>query len=145
VSKSDEPNNGLKRIFDQYAKALHDAPGARKLAMLADTAKRIPAPLLDDLEALVAKLDDVPLVGNDIGVHLFDVAFCDAKYAHGTAFAIALRDRLQLYIDDPDVAQNERGVLRERVAWWRMAALGRAGELTRWPALVLKNMDHSNG
>jgi hypothetical protein len=103
---------------------------------LAKTAKKIPEPLLADLAALILQLDDVQLVGNDIAVHLIEVSHCDARYPDATAFASALKTRLQRYASDPPVAKDARGDFRERVAFWRMA-LSRAGELCRLPAIVL--------
>jgi hypothetical protein len=51
--------------------------------------------------------------------------------------------RLQRYVENADEAASARAEFKERVGWWRMA-LGRAGELSRWPAMVLiKEM--SNG
>jgi hypothetical protein len=126
----------LDRIFTLFAEQLRDAPGALRLARLAKTAKRIPSPLLDDLEALTLQLDDVQLVGDDIAIHLLDVDFCDARCADATEFALALKTRLQRYASDPLAAKDARGSLKERIAWWRMA-LSRAGGLRRWPAIVL--------
>jgi hypothetical protein len=91
---------------------------------------------LDDLATLITKIDDVQLVGNDIAIHLIEIAFCDGRCADAVAFASALRKRLRHYADDPHAAQNTRGVFRERVAWWQMA-VSRAAELSRWPAVVL--------
>jgi hypothetical protein len=99
------------------------ALGAARVARLARTAKRIPGPLLADLEALIAQLDDVQLVGNDIALHLIDVGYCDAKYVDAVAFAQALKTRLQRYVDSPLAASDARGNFRERVAWWRMAGI----------------------
>jgi hypothetical protein len=50
-----------------------------KIARLARSAKRIPTSLLDDLAALVAKIEDVQLVRGDIATHLFDLAYCGAR------------------------------------------------------------------
>jgi hypothetical protein len=132
---SDEPNP-LAEIFSRFAEYLNDAPYAKRLARLAKTATRTPDRLLDDVTELIVQLDDVPLVGNDISVHLLDVAYCDAKYANAIAFTSALRLRLQDYVDNPDVAASARGNLTGRVGWWRFA-LSRSGELCKWPAMIL--------
>ncbi|RXG86143.1 hypothetical protein [Bradyrhizobium zhanjiangense] len=131
----DEPN-AFEKIFGHFAKRLHDAPGAARLARLAQTAKRIPEPLLDDLAALILQLDDVQLVDGDVALNLIEVGFCDVRYTDAVAFASALKTRLQGYVDDPRVASNARGDFRDRVAWWHMA-LSRAAELCRWPAFLL--------
>jgi hypothetical protein len=137
--------NSFVQIFERYAEALDDAPHASRLARLARTATRVPDALLDDLAELIVRLDDVVLVGNDISVALLDVGFCDVKFADATAFSLALKRRLHSYVEDPEVAASARGNLKERAAWWRMA-LGRAGELCRWPAIVLmKNEGSSSG
>jgi hypothetical protein len=78
----------------------------------------------------------VQLVGDDIAISLIEVGFCDLRFADAVEFAAALRTRLQRYIREPRVANNERRVLKERISWWSMA-LGRAAELCRWPAIVL--------
>jgi hypothetical protein len=130
-------------MFTHFAERLRDAPGAGRLARLARTAKRVPETLLTDLTALIAQLDDVPLVGADIALSLIDVAFCDVKYSDALAFAVALRTRLQEYVRDSRVADNARSDFRDRVAWWKMA-LGRAAELCRWPAIVLMTETCSN-
>jgi hypothetical protein len=132
----DEPSNPFEKIIVRFAEQLHDAPGAARLARLAKTVRRIPEPVLDDLAALITQLNDAQLVGDDIAVHLIEVGYCDAKYSDATEFTCALRTRLQRYIREPRVANNERGDLKERISWWRMA-LGRAAELCRWPAIVL--------
>ena len=132
---ADEPNP-FETVLTHFAERLRDAPGAARLARLAKTARRIPEPLLADLTALVVQLDDIELVGADIGLHLIDIAYCDAKCAGAVHFLVKLRERLQRYVDDPRVASDARGDFRERVAWWQMA-LGRAVELCRWPAVVL--------
>jgi hypothetical protein len=111
----------LDRIFALFAEQLPDAPGASRLARLAKTAKRIPAPLLDDLAALVVQLDDTELVGGDI-----EVSFCDARYADAVEFASALRARLRRYVGSPQLAEASRGEFRERIGWWR----------SRWAARV---------
>jgi hypothetical protein len=85
---------------------------------------------------LVAQLDDVQLVGNDIAIHLIEVGFCDARYADAAEFASALRSRLRRYVRSPDVAEAAREDFRRRIGWWKMA-LGRAFELRKWPAIVL--------
>ena len=128
--------NPFEMIFAHYAEQLRDAPGAARLARLARTAKRIPEPVLADLTALITQLGDTQLVGDDISLHLIDVAFCDTRYADAVEFVSALRTRLQRYNREPRVAINARGDFRDRVAWWRMA-LGRAAELCRWPGIVL--------
>jgi hypothetical protein len=139
---SDADKNPFEVIFELYAARLNDAPGASRLARLSRSAKRIPAPLLARLTELVVEIDDPQFVGDDIAVHLFDVSHCDAKCANATAFVSALGERLQRYLDNDLAAERARGVLRERAAWWKMA-LSRAGELCRWPAIVLmKTTDH---
>jgi hypothetical protein len=130
-----EPNP-LEQILARFAEQLADAPGAGRLARLARTAKHIPDPLLADLAELILQLNDVRLVGNDIFVHLIEVSHCDARYADATEFATALKARLQRYVGNPLAAKDARGDFKERVAWWR-TALSRAGELCRWPAIVL--------
>lgn len=90
------------------------------------------------------RLDDVQLVGDDVAAHIFEISHCDARCINATAFAIALGKRLQHYLDNPVTADGARAELRERVAWWRIA-LSRAGDLARWPALVLNNRDRQNG
>jgi hypothetical protein len=126
----------LELILACFAERLNDAPGASRLARLAKTAGRIPEPLLADLETLIIQLGDVPLVGDDIAAHLLEVSHCDARWADATEFATALKIRLQRYASDPLAARDARRSYAERVAWWRMA-LSRAGELCRWPAIVL--------
>jgi len=131
----DDPNP-FEQIFGHYAERLRDAPGARVLVRLAQTARRIPEPLLARLTASVVEIDDPQFIGNDIAVHLFEVSHCDARYANAMAFVSALEKRLRCYIDNPVAASAARGDLQERAAWWRMA-LNRASELSRWPAIVL--------
>jgi hypothetical protein len=134
------PNNGaniLDRILKLFAEQLSDAPGALRLARLARTAKKIPEPLLADIEELVLQVDDPQFVGDDVAVHILDIGFCDARCANATEFATALKTRLQRYASDPRVASNARCILKERVSWWRMA-LSRAGGLCRWPTIVLR-------
>jgi hypothetical protein len=131
----DDPNP-LEDLLRFHAEKFRNAPGALHLARLARTAKRIPGPLLDDLASLILRLDDVPLVGNDIFVHLLEISHCDGRCADATEFATALKMRLQRYVDDPRVASDARGSFRERVGWSRMA-LGRAFELRKWPAIIL--------
>ena len=128
--------NPLEEIIERFAEQLPDAPGAARVARLAKTAKRVPAPLLADLAALITQLDDVPLVGNDVFIHLIEISHCDVRCADAVEFASALKLRLRRYVDDPRAASDARGSYAERVAWWRMA-LSRAGELCRWPAIVL--------
>jgi hypothetical protein len=70
--------------------------------------KRVPEPLLADLTALVVQLDDVQLVGDDIGLHLIEVGFCDARYADAVHFVSALGKRLQRYVDNPRSASAVR-------------------------------------
>ena len=141
---ADEPNE-FAQIIGHFADSLGDAPGAARLARLTRTARLIPEPLLEHLAELVVKLDDVPLVGDDIFIHLIEVSHCDARYANATAFASALGKRLQRYIDNPVAADNAREVFRERTNWWCLA-LHRGRELSRWPALVLlEHMGYSNG
>jgi hypothetical protein len=129
-------DNAFQQICDHYAEVLHDAPGARKLERLAKTAGRIPDPLLDEVASLILELNDTALVGNDISFHLLDAAFCEARYADATQFVSQLKRRLERYIDDPVEERAMRQHYKERIAWWRMA-LGRASELSRWPAIVL--------
>jgi hypothetical protein len=138
----DEPNP-FQSIFVHFAEQLRDAPGAARLARLARTAKRVPGPVLDDLTALVLQLNDPQLAGDDIALHLIDVAFCDARYVDAVEFVCELRARLKRYVREPRVASDARGSFRERTAWWRMA-LARAAELCRWPVVVLMEI-HSNG
>jgi hypothetical protein len=142
MTSNQHHNNPLETIIAEYAAKFDDAPGASRLAKLARTAKRIPAPLLDDLAALIARLD-VPLVGDDISIHLIDVAYCDVRYSDATAFATEFKRRLQDYIGDPSVATAARDSFRERVAWWRMA-LSRAADVCGVPAAVLTE-NKSNG
>jgi hypothetical protein len=137
----DDPNP-FEQIFTHFADRLGDAPGAARLARLAQTAKRIPEPLLEHLAELIVRLDDVQLIGNGIFLNLIEVSHCDARYTDATAFASALAERLQRYLDKPLAADSAREVFRERTAWWRMA-LSRAGDLSRWPALVV--MEVSSG
>jgi hypothetical protein len=85
---------------------------------------------------LILRLNDTPLVGNDIALHLFDVAFCEARYADATQFVAQLKRRLRRYIDKPAEAEWAPQHYKERVGWWHMA-LGRAAALCRWPALKL--------
>jgi hypothetical protein len=126
----------LDRILKLFAEQLSDAPGALRLARLAKTARRIPSPLLADLEELILQVDDPQFVGDDVAIHILDVGFCDARCADATEFATALKTRLQRYLDNPLAAKNARGSLKERVAWWRFA-LSRAGALCQWPTTVL--------
>ena len=133
---ADDPNP-LEEILRFHAEKFRGSPYAGRVARLARTAKRIPAPLLDDLATLITQLDDVQLVGNDLTIHLIEVGFCDARYADAVEFASALRARLRRYVFLPEVAEAERKDLRERIGWWRMA-LGRAFETRKWPAVVLK-------
>jgi hypothetical protein len=128
--------NPIEKIISHFAEQLRDAPGAARLRRLAKSARRIAGPVLDDLAALITQLNDAQLVGDDIAVHLIEVGYCDAKYSDATEFTCAVRSRLKRYFRDPRAANNERGVLSERAAWWRMA-LGRAAELCCWSALVL--------
>jgi hypothetical protein len=139
---TDEPNP-FQSIFVHFAEQLRDAPGAARLERLARTAKRIPEPVLDDLAALVLQLNDPQLAGDDIALHLIDVAFCDARYADAVEFVSALRARLARYVREPRVASDARGDFRDRVVWWRLA-LARAADLCKWPAVVLMEI-HSNG
>jgi hypothetical protein len=132
----DEPNNPFEKIVSHYAERLAEAPGAARLARLARSARRAPEPLLDDVTALILQVDDVELVGADISLHLFDLAYSDAKCVGAVHFLAALRMRLQRYVDDPRAASAARSEFRERVGRWRMA-LGRAAELCRWPTIVL--------
>jgi hypothetical protein len=117
---ADDPNP-LEYIFRFHAEKFWDAPGAAHVARLARTVKRIPDPLLADLEALIEQLDDVQLVGNDIAIHLIEVGFFDARYTDAVEFASALRTRLQRYIRLPEVAEAARQEFRERIGRWRMA------------------------
>jgi len=128
--------NEFEQIISHIAERLNDAPGAARLARLAKTAKRIPEALLERLAELIVQLDDPHFVGNDIFIHLIEVGYCDAKVVNATAFASALAERLERYLASGIVADAARGDFRERAAWWRMA-LSRAGELSRWPAIIL--------
>jgi hypothetical protein len=85
---------------------------------------------------LITQLSDTELVGDDIAISLIEVAFCDLRFADATDFTCALRTRLQRYIRELRVVNDEQGVLKKRIPWWRMA-LGRAAELCRWLAIVL--------
>src|SRR6516165_9924591 len=76
---ADDPNP-LEEILRFHAEKFRGSPYAGRVARLARTAKRIPAPLLDDLATLITQLDDVQLVGNDLTIHLIEVGFCDARY-----------------------------------------------------------------
>jgi hypothetical protein len=127
-------SNRLHRIFTLFAEQLPAAPGAARLARLAKTAKRIPEPLLADLEELILQLDDVQLVGDDCALHLIEVSHCDARYADATEFARALKTRLQRYASDPVAAKDARCSHAERVGWWRMA-------LSRTAPLILRAAD----
>jgi hypothetical protein len=133
--------NKSLRELSRVAKGSHEtgATAAREHAKamreLAETIKRIPEPLMADLAALVEQLD-VALVGDDVALALIDVGYCDDKYADATSFVSALRKRLQSYIDEPGAASATRAEFGERIAWWRLA-VARAGELCRWPAIVL--------
>jgi hypothetical protein len=128
--------NPLENILRFHAEKFRDAPGAARVARLAKSARSIPGPLLDDLATLIAQLDDVQLVGNDMAIHLIEVGFCEARYADAVEFASALRSRLRRYVRLPEVAEAAREDFRERIGWWKMV-LGRACELRKWPAVVL--------
>jgi len=128
--------NPLEEILCFHAEKFRHAPGAAGVARLARTAARIPEPLLDDLATLITELDDVALVGNDLALHLVDVAYCGVRVGDAVDFASALRARLRRYLRNPKVADAAREDFRERVGWWKMA-LGRAFELRRWPPVVL--------
>jgi hypothetical protein len=117
--------NPFETIFARYAEQLSDAPGASRITRLAETAKRIPEPVLDGLAELILRLDDVQLVGDDIALHLIEVGFCNARYSSAVDFVSALRTRLHRYVREPRLASNTRAAFKERHAWWRMA-LGRA-------------------
>lgn len=130
---SDADKNPFEVIFSHYAARLNDVPGASRLAR---SAKHIPDALLARLTDLVMEIDDAEFVGNDISVHLFDVGYSDTKYAGAIHFVSALERRLRHYLDNDIAAESARCVLRERAAWWKMA-LSRAGELCKWPAIVL--------
>jgi hypothetical protein len=129
-------------MLASMAPFFRDAPGAARVARLARTAARIPAPLLDDLATLVIQLDDTELVGGDIAIHLVEVGYCNARYHDAIDFASALRLRLRRYIRSPQVAEAAREEFRERAGWWRIA-LGRAFELRQWPAIVLTGENSS--
>jgi hypothetical protein len=113
------------------AEKLRHAPYASRVARLAKTAKRIPAPLLDDLETLIAQLD-VQLVGNDMAIHLIEVAHCDARYADATELASALRSRLRRYARLPEVAASAREDFKKRIGWWRLALGARLSGANGW-------------
>jgi hypothetical protein len=132
---ADDPNP-LETILREHATRFRSAPYASRVARLAKTAARIPAPLLDDLAMVITQLADVELVGNDMALHLVEVAYCDARYADAVEFVSALRSRLRRYVRSPEVAKAARQEFRQRAGWWRMA-LGRAFELRKWPAIVL--------
>jgi hypothetical protein len=118
-----DDRNPLEDILRFHAQTFQDSPGAARLARLARTAKRIPGTLVADLEGLVAQLDDVRLVGNDMFIHLVEVGYCDARYAGAVHFASALKTRLQRYVRNPEVAVSARAEFGERIAWWRMAGI----------------------
>jgi hypothetical protein len=131
----DDSNNPLQDILEFQAEKFRSAPGAARVARLAKTARRIPAPLINDLEALIPQLD-VELVGNDLALAVVGVAYCDERFGDATDFAAAFRSRLQRYIRSDEVAAAAREEFRKRVAWWR-AAIGRALEIRAWPAITL--------
>jgi len=115
--------NPLEDILRFHAQKFRGAPDAARVAQLARTAKRIPAPLMDDLVALVIQLDDVELVGNDMALHIVEVAHCDARYTDAVEFASALRARLRRYVRLPEVAKAAREGFRKRIGRWRMAGI----------------------
>jgi hypothetical protein len=117
---TDDPNP-LENILRDHAARFRGAPYASRVARLAKTAKRIPAPLLDDLATLITQLDDVELVGNDVALHVVEVAYCDARYADAVEFVSALRSRLRRYVRSPQVAEAAREDFRKRIGWWRTA------------------------
>jgi hypothetical protein len=127
---SDADKNPFEVIFGMFAGRLNDAPGASRLARVAKSAKHIPDALLVRVIDLVAEIDDAEFVGNDIAVHLFDVGFCDAKYAGAIHFVSALERRLQHFLDNDNATDNARSVMRERAMWWKMA-ISKAGGLCR--------------
>ena len=132
----DDDCNPLETILKDHAVRFQRAPYASRVARLARMAASIPDPLIDDLAELILQLDDTELVGNDLALHLVDVAYCGVRVGDAVDFASALRARLRRYLRNPKVADAAREDFRERVGWWKMA-LGRAFELRRWPPVVL--------
>jgi hypothetical protein len=132
----DDESNPLSTILNEHAERFKRAPYARAIARLARTARSIPDPLIDDLAELILQLDDVQLVGNDLALHLVDIAYCGVRVGDGTDFAAAFRSRLQRYLRSPEVKEAAREDFRPRIAWWK-AAIGRAFEIRAWPAIVL--------
>lgn len=126
-------NNPIETILIDFALKLDDAPCSGRLARLAWTARRLSKALIDDLAALIMQIDDTQFVGDDIAVHVIDVAFHDVRYSDARAFALALRTRLQAYVRDPCLASGARREFRECVASWKPAlvALGRSADRRR--------------
>jgi hypothetical protein len=132
----DDDSNPLETILRFHAEKFRNSPGAARVARLAKTAGSIPDPLIDDLAELIVQLDDTELVGNDLALHLVDVAYCGVRVGDAVGFAAAFRSRLQRYLRSPEVAESAREDFAPRIAWWK-AAIGRAFEIRQWPAVVL--------
>lgn len=128
--------NQFEEIFALYARRMHDAPGAARLARLSQTAARVPAALLNTVAELLLRLDDPELAGNDIATHLVEIGYCDQRCAGATEFLTALAKRLRSYIDNPAAADAARNDYRKFVAWWR-TGLNRTADLRRQLAVVL--------
>jgi hypothetical protein len=75
-----DDRNPLEDILRFHAEKFRDAAGRCPRRAARQDGEAHPWPLLADLEALIAQLDDVQLVGNDIALHLVDVSYCDARY-----------------------------------------------------------------
>ena len=125
----DDPNP-FEQIFNHYADRLSDASGAAPACSFGRSAKRIREALLEDVAVLILRLDDVQLVGGDVAVHLFEIAYCHLHHAGAVRFVSALRERLQRCADSSVAASNARSDFRERSAWWGMP-VARASELRK--------------
>jgi hypothetical protein len=136
-----DESNPLERILRDHAVRFRGAPYASRVARIARTAACIPEPLINDLAELILQLDDTELVGNDLALHLVDVAYCGVRVGDAIDFATALRTRLRRYVRLPEVAEAAREDFRSRIGWWK-AALGRAFETRKWPAIVLMDSNH---
>jgi hypothetical protein len=132
----DDDCNPLETILKDHAVRFQRAPYASRVARLARTAASIPEALIDDLAELIVQLDDTELVGNDLALHLVDVAYCGVRVVDAVDFASAFRSRLQRYLRSPEVAEAARENFTPRIGWWK-AAIGRAFETRKWPAVVL--------
>jgi hypothetical protein len=117
----DNDSNPLQTILNDHAVRFQRAPYASRIARLAKTASRIPESLIDDLAELILQLADTELVGNDLALHLVEVAYCDVRIGDAVDFAVALRSRLRRYIRNPEAAVAVREDFRRRIGWWRMA------------------------